>query len=164
MSMLGFKSVQGWLSIWGLLLSLLWLPQIVFAEGKAFHDPQNQLNLEQYRGKVVLIDFWASWCIPCRRAFPWLETISKRYKDKDLVVIGVNLDDSKESMDRFLEKYPVTFVIQHDPRAALAEANQLQGMPVSFLINRKGEVVYRHVGFRDDQTDSYENEIKRHLN
>lgn len=164
MSMLGFKSVQGWLSIWGLLLSLLWLPQIVFAEDKAFQDPQNQLNLEQYRGKVVLIDFWASWCIPCRRAFPWLETISKRYKDKDLVVIGVNLDDSKESMDRFLEKYPVTFVIQHDPRAALAEANQLQGMPVSFLINRKGEVVYRHVGFRDDQTDSYENEIKRHLN
>lgn len=164
MSMLGFKSVQGWLSIWGLLLSLLWLPQIVFAEDKAFQDPQNQLNLEQYRGKVVLIDFWASWCIPCRRAFPWLETISKRYKDKDLVVIGVNLDDSKESMDRFLEKYPVTFVMRHDPRAALAEANQLQGMPVSFLINRKGEVVYRHVGFRDDQTDSYENEIKRHLN
>ena len=106
------------------------------------------LNLDKYKGKVIYLDFWASWCIPCRDSFPFMQTIQEKYKD-DLVVIAVNLDEEKENADKFLEKYPSDFEIVYDQFWQAGRAYGIYGLPFSFIYNRKGELVGKHGGFKD---------------
>lgn len=120
-------------------------------------------DLDEYKGKVVYLDFWASWCGPCRKSFPWLNEMETTYSDDGLVVIGINLDSDIEEAKSFLEKVPAEFVLFHDPEGELADQYKLIGMPSSFVLDRNGEVRHRHVGFKQSEVESYEASIKELL-
>ena len=105
------------------------------------------LDLTQYRGKVVLVDFWASWCEPCRHSFPWLNDLQSRYGDR-LAIVGVNVDRQRADADRFLKQVPAHFHIVYDPAGELAAQYELIGMPSSYVYDQSGTLVDTHVGFR----------------
>lgn len=114
------------------------------------------LDLADYRGRVVVMDFWASWCVPCRRSFPWLNTMSEKYADDGLVIIGVNVDRERREAEDFLAEFPARFRIHYDPEADLARQFDVQGMPSSFIIGRDGNVRNSHIGFKVRRQDEYE--------
>src|ERR1700678_2087156 len=91
------------------------------------------LDLNAYRGKVVYLDFWASWCGPCKQSFPWMETMKRTYAGQGLEVIAVDLDGDRADADRFLAQFHPTFDVRFDPEGELAEAYKVQGMPSSVL-------------------------------
>lgn len=111
---------------------------------------------EHYAGKVVVLDFWASWCVPCRRSFPWLNAMHAKYSDQGLVIIGVNLDMERADAERFLEEYPADFSIMYDDNQELARAYEVVAMPSSYVLGRDGGVVAQHMGFKVRQQDEYE--------
>ncbi len=113
-------------------------------------------DLSRYRGKVVYVDFWASWCVPCKKSFPWMERMQHRYGDRGLRIIAVNLDENPADADRFLRKYPASFEIVRDPEGKLAERYHVQGMPTALLFAPDGRQVDRHIGFRDSEKGKYE--------
>jgi len=139
----------------GAALSLLWL--LAPSAGALAADPQvDKLDLAGYRGKVVVLDFWASWCVPCRRSFPWLNEMHDRYAKEGLVIIGVNVDEDRRDAEAFLADYPPQFNIHYDPGGALAEVFDVQGMPSSFILDRNGQLADRHLGFKVKRQDEYE--------
>jgi len=116
------------------------------------------LDVARYKGKVVYVDFWASWCVPCRKSFPWLNELAKKHPD-DLVVIGVNVDNERAAGMKFLEKYPASFPLVFDPQGKIAADYKLEGMPSAVILDREGKVVHRHVGFREEKIAEYEQTI-----
>jgi len=114
------------------------------------------LDLAAFEGKVVVLDFWASWCVPCRRSFPWWNTMQARYADEGLVIIGVNLDNDAEAAAGFLREFPADFRIYYDESKALARQFNVQAMPSSYILGRDGVVVSRHFGFKVKQQDEFE--------
>jgi thiol-disulfide isomerase/thioredoxin len=112
-------------------------------------------------GNVVYLDFWASWCVPCRRSFPWMNEMQKKYGNKNFKVISINVDTEKNLAEEFLVKNPANFSILYDPDGILASEMKLKGMPSSFIINADGEVVNAHVGFTDKKKAFYEQEIQQ---
>ncbi len=114
------------------------------------------LDLSEYRGKVVVLDFWASWCVPCRRSFPWLNEMQERHADAGLVIIGVNLDQEPGSAAEFLREYPANFSIRYDREGILAKQFDVQAMPSSFVIGRDGRTRAHHLGFKVKRQDEYE--------
>ena len=122
---------------------------------------EQQLN--QYKGKVVYLDFWASWCVPCRRSFPWMNEIQTQYRDKGLVVLSVNLDADQTFATQFLNEVPANFAIFYDPKGAVAKAFKLRGMPSSYLIDRSGKRVSAHVGFNEKKKALYQAELEQLL-
>lgn len=120
---------------------------------------QDALDLEAYRGKIVWVDFWASWCTPCRRSFPWLNEMAARYGERGLVVVGVNVDKERDLAEDFLAETPASFPIVYDPEGSLASTYDVLGMPSSFLIGRDGEIISSHIGFRRDERERYEASI-----
>lgn len=121
------------------------------------------LDLSAYRGKVVYLDFWASWCTPCRRSFPWLDGLVRQFGKYDLVVIGVNVDQSNELARKFLDDTPANFPIVYDPQGTLATTYKIVGMPSAVLIDRTGKVRFQHVGFTDSTRDEYETYVRQLL-
>jgi len=119
----------------------------------------SQVNLEDYRGKVVLVDFWASWCTPCIRSFPWMDEMVEKYGEKGFVVIAINMDQESILATKFLQRYPNKLTIAFDPQGVIAEQYEIMGLPNSFILNKKGEIVYKHIGFRLAELDKYEAEI-----
>lgn len=144
-----------------LTLMLLWFAHEAVAAEAA--PVSKELDLSQYRGKVVLMDFWASWCAPCRQSFPWLNAMHSRYADRGLVVIGVNVDSTQADAAKFLRDVPADFQIVYDPQGTLAAQYDVPGMPSSFLIGRDGTIVARHVGFRDAARSEREAELRKLL-
>lgn len=126
----------------------------------AADDP---LDLARLKGKVVVIDFWASWCAPCRQSFPWLNEMQAKYRDRGLVVIGVNVDRERAEAEGFLRKTPAGFSIVYDPDGALASRYQVPGMPSSYVIGRDGQQVGVHIGFRQGMREEREAELERLL-
>jgi thiol-disulfide isomerase/thioredoxin len=124
---------------------------------------QDALDLQAYRGKIVWVDFWASWCTPCRRSFPWLNEIMSRYSDQGFVIVGVNVDKERALADEFLRETPARFPIAYDPEGSMAEKYEVLGMPSSFLIDREGNVISSHIGFRRDEQEDYEAAIIKAL-
>ena len=120
-------------------------------------------ELQDYRGKVVVLDFWASWCVPCRRSFPWMNRMQQKYAGDGLVIIGVNMDANAEDAAAFLREYPAEFAIVPDSSGQLATQFAIEAMPSSFVIDREGNVVASHLGFQSKKTDEYEANIKQVL-
>ena len=123
----------------------------------------SSFNIEDYKGKVVYLDFWASWCGPCKESFPWMNEMHTQYEKDGLVIIAVNLDANSEDMDAFLKQHPAKFQILADPKAQLAEEMQVQAMPTSFLFDRQGEFVKQELGFRKKKAPYYEEALKKAL-
>lgn len=114
-------------------------------DGTAVH------NLEELQGKVVYVDFWASWCPPCVKSFPFLTQLNHDLKDQGLQVIGVNLDEKVADAETFLERFPVDFAIALDAGKQCAKDFGVMAMPSSYLIDRKGVIRHVHQGFRPDE-------------
>lgn len=114
-------------------------------------------------GKVVLLDFWASWCTPCRKSFPWMNALQKKYAAQGLTVIAVNLDMEKRLAAEFLQVTPAQFRVEYDPKGDLATKLNVSAMPTSFLLDRNGKIVKQHAGFREAQLAVREQEIERLL-
>jgi cytochrome c biogenesis protein CcmG/thiol:disulfide interchange protein DsbE len=142
---------------------LLSLALACLALTAAAGDAGDPLDLAQLRGKVVLVDFWASWCEPCRHSFPWLNEMQAKYADRGLVVIGVNVDRERGDADRFLRDVPAQFRVVYDPAGTLASRYDLPGMPVSYIIGPNGDVVGRHIGFRNALRAEREAELQKLL-
>jgi len=109
--------------------------------------PAGPIDLAALRGRVVYLDFWASWCTPCRQSFPWMESIRKSYQDQGLAVIAVDVDQDRADADRFLAQFHPGFEVLFDPQGSNAEKFKVSGMPTSLIIDRHGVVRYTHVGF-----------------
>ena len=122
------------------------------------------LDLTAYRGKVVYVDFWASWCGPCRQSFPWLDELVRRYGDKNLVVIGVNVDQDRAKADRFLDEVHADFPILYDPHGEIATLYKVTGMPSAVIIDRAGQLRFQHSGFSVKKRDEYEDQIQGLVN
>jgi cytochrome c biogenesis protein CcmG, thiol:disulfide interchange protein DsbE len=120
----------------------------------------SELNLSAYRGKVVYVDFWASWCGPCKQSFPWLDNLVREYGPQNFVVIGVNVDKDRDRAERFLNETPAEFPIVYDPKGNLATAYKVAGMPSGVLIDRAGHVRFQHAGFSQRQKGLYEDELQ----
>jgi len=120
----------------------------------------SELNLSAYRGKVVYVDFWASWCGPCKQSFPWLDNLVREYGPQNFVVIGVNVDKDRDRAERFLNETPAEFPIVYDPKGNLATAYKVAGMPSGVLIDRAGHVRFQHAGFSEKQKGLYEDELQ----
>ncbi len=121
------------------------------------------LDLNAYRGKVVYLDFWASWCTPCRESFPWMDFVQRTYSQRGLVVIGMNVDQDRNSADQFLQMLKPGFQIAFDPKGALAESFKVVGMPETFLIDRSGKIRYQHIGFRPEDEAALDQQVKQLL-
>jgi cytochrome c biogenesis protein CcmG/thiol:disulfide interchange protein DsbE len=118
------------------------------------------VDLGAYRGKVLYVDFWASWCVPCRTSMPALESLYKKYGDKGFVVVGVNKDDRVTDARRFLEKYPASFPLASDADEKVVRAFAVPAMPSGYLIDRGGVVRRVHTGFTPEIAASLEREIQ----
>jgi thiol-disulfide isomerase/thioredoxin len=118
------------------------------------------IDLAAYRGRVVYVDFWASWCAPCRRSFPWMNALKVRHEGEGLVVIGVNVDKRRADAERFLRDVPAAFAIAFDPQGAAPAAFDVKGMPTSYLIDRQGVVVAVEEGFHDERAAALEARIR----
>ena len=121
--------------------------------------PAAQVNLSQLQGKLVYLDFWASWCGPCRQSLPWMNEMQAKYGTRGLQVVGVNLDNKTEDATKFLAQVPARFAVGFDPQGDTARRYQLKGMPSSVLIGPDGKVIQVHIGFQADQRQALETVI-----
>ncbi|MCF6193641.1 MAG: TlpA family protein disulfide reductase [Kangiellaceae bacterium] len=142
-------------------LSILFLALSFDASCYTENIQANQpFNIQQYKGKVVYLDFWASWCVPCRKSFPWMNKIQAKHSRDKFVVVTVNLDKKKELATDFLKQYPANFQVIYDPKGELAKKYQVKGMPSSILFNSQGKAVSAHKGFFSKKIPEYETEIR----
>ena len=119
-----------------------------------------KINLQDFKGRVVYLDFWATWCPPCRKSFPWMDEMHARYKDDGLTIIAVSVDKKRELIEEFIKKTEPTFIIAHDPTGKIAKAYKLRGMPSSYLIDRNGQLIKTHMGFRNKDKAKLEARIQ----
>lgn len=125
--------------------------------------PGKTAGINSYKGKLVYMDFWASWCGPCRKSLPILNEIRSKYSSQGFEVVAVNIDEKLADALKFLDKYPVDYPVLLDPKGSLAEAYQLQGMPTAYLIDEKGAIIYKHVGFKTEDRKKIEKLISDHI-
>ena len=116
--------------------------------------------LDALRGKVVYVDFWASWCGPCKRSFPWMNEMAQKYGAKGVEIVAVNLDRKREDADRFLKSTSAAFTVVYDPAGTTPAAWQVKGMPSSYLVDATGKVVMVESGFRDEHKAEVEERIR----
>ncbi len=121
------------------------------------------ISLKNLKGKVVYLDFWASWCTPCRKSFPWMNEMQARYDKDKFSIVAVNLDSSRREAESFLKKVPANFTIAYDPDGETAAKYKLKVMPSSFLIDTNGQLVFAHKGYRQTDADEIEQKIRRLL-
>lgn len=121
-------------------------------------------DLAQFKGKVVYLDFWASWCAPCRLSFPWMQNLATQFGAQGLVVVAANVDHDRTLADAFLRQTRPSFPIVFDPAGALAAAYRVKAMPTTVIIGRDGKVLFTHDGFFEGQKDQYLADIKAALN
>ena len=104
------------------------------------------------KGKVVILDFWASWCGPCAESFPVMDELQQKYRDQGLVILAVSVDEKAGKMEGFLKRNPVSFAVVRDGDHKLVANVTPQTMPTSFIIDRQGKVRFVHNGFHGSTT------------
>ncbi len=124
---------------------------------------QGQVKLSSDAGSVVYVDFWASWCGPCRQSFSWMNAMQDKYRAQGLKIIGVNLDGKSEDAKKFLTQNPAKFTIAFDSKGETPKSYGVKGMPTSFLVGRDGKVIFQHLGFKEADRDDLEKQIKAAL-
>jgi thiol-disulfide isomerase/thioredoxin len=120
--------------------------------------------IASHKGKIIYLDFWASWCGPCRKSFPWMNDMQEKYLKQGLVIISVNVDNNKALAEEFLAEVPANFNVFYDPKGKVAQKFKLKGMPSSYTIDRSGKMVSAHVGFTESKKAKYEEELKTLIN
>ena len=117
------------------------------------------IELATLKGKVVLVDFWASWCVPCKASFPALDSLYREYQPRGLEVLAVNVDERRHDADAFLGDHPHRMTVLFDPRGVSPVAFGVKGMPSSFLIDKAGAIRFTHMGYSGNVDASYRQEI-----
>ncbi len=116
-----------------------------------------EVSLKQFRGKVVLLNFWATWCPPCKAEIPSMSDLTRKLRDKGLVILAVSSDRSKKQVRRFLKKTPVNFTILHDPKNRISNMYKVFALPTSLVIDRDGIIIKKVLGAYDwSSTESLE--------
>lgn len=123
-----------------------------------------QFDLNAYKGKVVYLDFWASWCGPCKQSFPYMASLRQQYGKQGLVVLTVNLDKNRGQADAFLSKVGVTLPVTYDSSGNIAKRYQVHDMPTSMVIDRTGHVRFTHKGFYPAKKAEYSAHVAQLLN
>ena len=116
-------------------------------------------KLSELKGKLVYVDFWASWCGPCRQSFPWMNEMQAKYGARGLQVVGINLDAKRADADQFLAQLPAQFALAFDAKGESAKRFGVKGMPTSVLIDPSGKVIAVHQGFRDEERKALEDRL-----
>jgi peroxiredoxin len=118
------------------------------------------VQLSKYRGQIIYLDFWASWCQPCRKSFGWMNKMQSLYGKEGFKVIAVNLDESRTKAEKFLAQIPAEFEVAFDPKGSTAESYKVKAMPSSYIIDKQGKVVHANLGFRGNDEDALEEKIR----
>jgi cytochrome c biogenesis protein CcmG/thiol:disulfide interchange protein DsbE len=121
------------------------------------------ISLADLKGKVVYLDFWATWCPPCRKSFPWMQDIYQRYKDKGLAVVAVSVNARQKDAEKFIKEHNPNFITAFDSGKKTAKTYKLEAMPSSYLIDRQGKIISTHLGFRTSNISKVETEIQQAL-
>jgi cytochrome c biogenesis protein CcmG/thiol:disulfide interchange protein DsbE len=121
------------------------------------------VSLASLAGKVVVIDFWATWCAPCKEELPVLQKLHKKYGSQGLAIVGISVDKDAGNLPEFLKKLAVTFPIVHDANHTVTGRYAPPRMPSSYIVDRKGIVKYVHGGFRADDAATFEKQIQELL-
>ncbi len=119
------------------------------------------LRLSEYRGQVVLLNFWASWCGPCRQEMPLLDDIHEKYSPLGFTVLGVNVDKDISLANETLEDIPVDFPVLYDPTGKVSEAYDVTAMPTTVIIDRDGNMRFLHRGYKPGYEDDYIAQVKK---
>jgi thiol-disulfide isomerase/thioredoxin len=119
-----------------------------------------QVELSKLRGNVVYVDFWASWCGPCKRSFPWMNELSRKYASKGLQIVAINVDKKREDADRFLKGASAEFTVVYDAAGSAPAAWQVKSMPSSYLVDASGRIAWVESGFKDDRKAEVEDRIR----
>ncbi len=122
---------------------------------------QKQIQLSDYRGQVVYLDFWASWCQPCRKSFTWMNKMQSMYGKEGFKIIAINLDESRQQADKFLQQVPAKFDVVFDPDANTANTYRVRAMPSSYIIDKNGNVVHANLGFHRKDEKKLETKIRK---
>ncbi|MGB3429615.1 MAG: TlpA disulfide reductase family protein [Burkholderiaceae bacterium] len=141
------------------------LAQEVGKSAPSFDVPGTAANvrLADMKGKVVYVDFWASWCAPCKQSFPWMNDMQAKYGARGLQIVGITVDRKREDAEKFLASTPAKFMVAFDTTGKVAEAYKPKGMPTSYLIGADGVLRAMHVGFKDSDRAELEREIEAAL-
>ncbi|MCZ6854307.1 MAG: TlpA disulfide reductase family protein [Gammaproteobacteria bacterium] len=145
------------------ITSIAILALMLFGAGVARSEEDVAALLTPHKGKVVLIDFWASWCVPCLRSFPWMNELVDDLGPRGLSILAINVDSDRAEADRFLGKHPAKFSIVFDPHGEYARQLDVDVMPSSFLVDRDGRIVNRHRGFLSKDAADYRALIEAQL-
>lgn len=129
------------------------------APGFDLPGQNGRVKLEAQKGRVVYLDYWASWCGPCRQSFPWMNEMQARFADQGLQVIAVNLDAKPEDAKKFLSQNTANFIVAYDSKGETPRLYGVKGMPTSILIGRDGKVLSQHVGFNQGDRAELEQRI-----
>jgi len=121
------------------------------------------ITLQSLRGRVVLVDIWASWCPPCRAAFPAYDALYREYREKGLDVLAVNVDEKRSAAEGFLSGRDFQMRVLFDPKGTAPAGFNLRGMPTSYLVDRHGAIRFSHQGFTDKLVPQYRREIEQLL-
>lgn len=121
------------------------------------------VSLARLKGKVVYVDFWASWCGPCKQSFPFMNDLQSRYRAQGFEIVAINLDAKREDADRFLADTPARFTLAFDAKGESARRFEIKSMPSSILIDRDGKVLAAHKGFREEDRKDLEARIAQAL-
>lgn len=119
------------------------------------------LRLEEQKGNVVMVNFWASWCGPCRKEMPLIEKIQKKYSRLGFTVIGMNVDEDTAAAQRFLKDVETSFPIGLDPKGEVSKMYKVAAMPTTVMIDRNGKVRNIHKGYKAGDEKAYEKMIKK---
>lgn len=146
-----------------LVCGLMFAPLTQAAQSAAADFTLNGVNgpvsLANLKGQVVYLDFWASWCTPCRASFPWMNEMQDRYAKQGLKIVAVNLDSEEGMAEKFISATHPNFTIAFDPKGTVAEEYKVMGMPSSYLIDRQGKIHSSHIGFRTKDRATLEQNI-----
>ncbi len=121
---------------------------------------QEDVQLTAFKGKVVYLDFWASWCGPCRKTFPWMNQINAKYAQEGLQILAVSVDQDRAAAEKFLAQYPPEFQILLDQTRKIAKLYGVKGVPTSFLIDRDGVLRHSHLGMNEAHFAEVEAELQ----
>lgn len=116
-------------------------------------------SLSQFKGKVVYLDFWASWCAPCRTSFPLLNKLHEKLKAQGFEVVAINQDEEKANAEKFMKEVPVSFTILRDADGSWANKYSIESMPTSFILDKQGVIQKVHKGFASDDIKELEQKI-----
>lgn len=119
-----------------------------------------EVSLEQWKGQVVLVNFWATWCGPCRKEMPLLEQIYQRYKGLGFTLLAVNVEDDSEAAERWLKEVPVSFPVLFDPDNQVSGLYEVLAMPSTVIIDRQGRLRYVHHGYTPGTEDIYQDQVR----